>query len=365
MRFLISAGTLLLLVVLAGCGGGGGGAVNPPGDGGIVTGQLTGAGDATTYTMMLNGVPLSTRPNADGTFRLTNLPPGNHSLSLVAANGMAGAHVRCVVVAGQVTNVGVVQPVFGGQIVGIVSQVDENGNLSPLEGVTVLADSQPDYIIMGGGGGNNAAIWPPPRSGDGIQLRAMTNSNGSYRMEAVAPGSYVVTVNVPGLEQGVAWVYVSAGSTAVADFQLREVIDPGVGTLRGTIMGLQANGIRVPLEGAMVSVTSQTPWQPEPPTDPIPMPRPALGLAQVPGLPDGVTGIMPPPYWFREFSTLTDAQGNYNLNVPSGYLSLSVWLEGFEGVWESLTLRAGQTLVRNYTLNPWQDFPRPEPLPVR
>ena len=118
-----------------------------------------------------------------------------------------------------------VTPVAGGQIVGLVNQLGDDGvTLTPLAGVEALADPEPIYYYEGA---DASLAQATARDGEAVTLKAITDSNGSYVIPAVPEGDYVVTVNVPGLVQGVAYVWVSPGSTAVADFQLVSVIEEG------------------------------------------------------------------------------------------------------------------------------------------
>ncbi len=349
---------LLCVVLMCGCGGGGS-SLTPPSEVGTLSGTLSGATSPETYSIIVDGQPLSAKPNADGKFVVRNLPAGTHTVALVGDGGMMGAYVEANVVAGTTTNVGTVTPGLGGQIVGLVMKRDMDGNLSPLEGVEVLADSdEPVYILNGDDG---SVTDPPQKDGDALQFKAITDSNGSYVIPAVPEGSYIVTVNVPGLTQGVQWVWVSPGTTAVADFQLEEAIEEGVGTVTGTILGADSAGGTAPLEGAMVTIYTDARWSPPRIEDPIALP--AHAASKLMSTLQAATGFIPPDYWFQEFATLTDAEGKYTLNVPSGYINISVWAEGYEGVYERVALQPKTTLTKNYTLQPWVE-PEPEPEPV-
>lgn len=354
MRNMLLLALALLVLALAGCGGNS--STNPTGgENGTAQGRLA-APNAPAYNLIVDGQTLDQQPDSNGNFTIPNLPAGDHSLAIVGGGGFSGAHIGFVVEPGGTVDMGDIVPQIGGQIAGIVSKRDEAGNLTALEGVEVIADPQPIYYMDG---------VPPPtattRQADTLQLRAITDANGSYVIPAVPEGSYVITVSVPGLVQGVVWAYVSPASTAPADLQLIAAIEPGVGTVTGTIFGVGGAPEGQPLEGATVCITSDGTWTPQQPDVPVILPIEAMSKALVP---KQATSCMPPLYNFNQFTTLTDAQGRYTLNVPSGHLSLSVWAEGYEGAWDNFSLNPDQTLTQDYKIQMWSEVPPPDVRPL-
>lgn len=375
MRGWLVVASLLLPALLVGCGGGSSVATKPPGTGGTVVGQLTGASNPENFSIYVDGNPIAATPAPDGSFRILNLPPGRHTVGLIADSGMMGGYTVVEVEPGETTDAGEIIPAPGGQIAGMVMKQEADGSLTPLAGVEVLADPQV-YVIMGGA--VRPEIYPPPpRDPRLVQYKAITDERGSYLIPAVQPGDYVVTVSVPGLVQGMQWVYVEAGHTAVADFQLQEAVEPGVGTVQGIVQGKNSDGELVPLEGALVTITVSAPWEPIRP-DPLPVSdlpsaaqarlmakaQQAGGGGQGPSGGDGAV-IVPPPYFFQQFQTLTDARGHYSLNVPSGHLTIEVWMEGYNWVSEPITVQPRETLTKDFVLEPWEivEPPQPEPSP--
>ncbi len=336
-------------LMLWGCGGSGS-ADNPPvGQTGTLQGVLQ-ASNPAEYQILVDGQPLQIRCDADGSFVLPNLPAGSHTVSFVGRSGMAGVHIRVDIEPGKTRDIGAVTPSTGGQIAGLVTRREEDGSLTPLAGVEVIADpSAPEFIIMG----QSQSRVVRPRPAEELVLRAITDERGSYVIPAVPEGAYVVTVNVPGLEQGVAFVWVSPGTTAVADFQLAPAVEPGVGTVQGQVCAQTAEGVQ-PLEGALVEVFAERGWKPRPRPVPLPEPAPPHILNLVP---PGATAIVPPPYEIFRFATLTDANGSYCLNVPAGSLQMSVWAEGYEPAFDRFTLKAGEVITRDFTLTPLSDWP--------
>jgi hypothetical protein len=339
---------LLLVGLLAGCGGGGG--PNPPANTmGQITGRLAGVGNAAEYTITLDGQPVNARPSASGDFALPSVPPGNHTIGFIAPGGMQGAYSAVVVRKGKTTSIGDVEPTLNGQIAGMVTKVLGDGTIEAVAGVEVTATSAVNWVP----GPDDQDPVPVGRSTDPDQvvISAFTNENGSYLMEAVPPGSYDVTVVVPGFDPQIQWVWVDAGSTAVADFRVYPAPEQGVGTVEGVVTGEGAA-----LEGAMVTLTTGSPW-------PVPVPlanvkkwletRLGGGSTMPCNDPTGVGCVTPPWIEVQVFSTLTDAQGHYSLNVPIGTHFIECWLDGWDLQSQDVTVAKNQTTTVNFDLAKW------------
>jgi hypothetical protein len=343
---------VLLVGLLVGCGGGGDEFAPPAGDTGQVSGRVVGESDPTQFAIALDGAPTSIRPGASGDFLIPDVSPGPHTVGIVAPGGMQGAWVPVDVEPGQDTNIGDVTPVLGGQIAGIVTKVLEDGTIEPVQGVEVTATSQVTWEP--GDPGNPDGTVPIGRTGeqDQIVVSAYTNENGSYLMEAVPTGSYDVLVVVPGYDPQVLWVWVDAGSTAVADFRVYPAPEQGVGTVEGVVTGEGA-----PLEGVMVTLTTRSPW-------PVPLPMEAVDkwLDSRPGggMPCSVeNGCIPPSIEVQVFNTLTDALGHYSLNVPIGNHFIEAWLDGWNWAGQDVTIEKDQTTTVDFELTKWEERPIP------
>jgi len=131
-------------------------------------------------------------------------------------------------------------------------------------------------------------------------LSVKTDENGCYVIKEVPQGQYRLTVTGEGLSPGTEWASVEDWHSVALDFVLEKKHKPGVGTVQGTITaGEGSETAGQPLAGATVEVRRPYPFQ-------------------------GAT-----------FSTLTDGDGRYSLNVPTGFQQVSVSGEGF-----ALDLRA-------------------------
>ncbi len=297
---------------------------------GTVTGKFTRAISG-RVVFKVDGV--RTRGTVTGSrFSLGRVPSGSHTISFVQAGTNTGAHVAVKVKSGGTSRLGSIALEPGGQITGIVSKIStENGVPEPIAGVEVIARADGKVPPDGGGGdpGNRGKFAP-------VELKAVTDDSGTYALRGVSPGGYTVSVVVPGLDAGVEYVYVEVGRTAVADFQLREHIEDGVGTVFGRV----TNADGEPLEGAYVSV-----W-----TDDIIYYAPAISPISIAHARALGRAIRPSQIPRGQFNTLTDEQGEYRLNLPTGHLYFSVWLEGYAPVSQELTLHPREKLEINLKL---------------
>jgi len=312
---------------------------------------VTTEGQATDYKVKLDGVEVSVPIGSDGSFTIPGIPPGSHVLDVIGPDGMHGGRAEFVIDPGEVKELPPIPVEPCGQIAGMVMKRDGD-TLTPLAGVEVVARSDLIWIMAGDGkttvgstdpSGGTGLVFPPP---EGKSYSAFTDSNGSYVMPAVKPGSYLVTVVVPGLVPGEQFVSVEPGKTAVADFELEEAVEPGVGTVEGTVYGLDEKGENpTPLEGALVQVSVGTPWRPPRPEPPIIVPLEVKLPGVTPAEADDGSGleVMPPDLWWQVFSTLTDANGHYSLNVPAGRATITANAWGYTMARQSLVIARNTT----------------------
>ncbi|GEM_PF-5934235 len=343
-RMLLALVVACLMMALAGCGGGDDDDLTPP-QSSSIEGRVNVQGSVADYQLLLDGQPVPGALQADGSYAVS-VAPGEHRIGIVSEDGMEGGYTTIQVPDGERVRAPEIVPELGGQIVGIVTVLGQGG-LTPLAGVEVTA--QPAVMIMLDETGEpQPVVYPPP---EGLpSFSTFTDADGSFIIRAVPPGEYTVSVQQPGMEGGWQWVWVDAGHTAVADFTLREAIEPGVGTVQGTVVGVQG-GLSAPVMGARVTISTDTWWGPVGPPEVAPV-EPAQegdGEGSEPGVCPPDPGMIAPPY-FESVSTLTDASGQYTLNAPAGYASIEVYMPGWAPVWEELRVLPDETLTRDFVL---------------
>lgn len=358
-----------LLCVMLGCGGGSA----PPEDPGSseIAGRITGADDPTGYTLTLDGQPVDVTPGANGTFVIPNVPPGAHTVGCIAPGGARGGYGSVVVVDGQRAEMPPIVAGPAGQIAGIVTRMLDGGGLELVADVEVIA--APSTLALPGGDVPLDTSSPVPigRGGepDRVIIGAFTDADGSYLMKAVPPGLYDVSLVVAGYEPLVQFAWVAPGTTSAVDFMLVPAREQGVGTVKGVVMG---KGVG-PLEGARITVTTGSPWPVPLPCEVVdalaegalagivaPCPLPPVGDTGDPTDPGGGPGGMP---WIEVdvFTTLTDHEGAYSLNVPVGTHFIECWLEGWEWDGAEVTIEKDQTTRQSFRLEEWGDPPPPPP----
>jgi len=372
------AAAVLVLAILAGCGGSGGSGGFTGPRAATLHGRVNlGGNPPANYQVLLDGQPVNVPIAPDGSFTITGVPPGEHVVDIVRDDGMEGGRAPFVAEPGQ--PITIPEPIDlegAGQIVGFVVKQDSPGGVeTPLAGVEVTARSDVMWIMNGGTATLAPAraaqepgtteppiteppidppieppiIYPPPPA---VSYTAVTGDDGRYEMIGVKPGGYLVTVAVPGFQAGAAYVWVSANRTTAYDFVLLPVVEPGVGTVEGTVTGeVEGGGSPVALKGAEVVVNfPYGGWQPTP----VPLAVELAGARQANVGVDLSVPVMPPDIIYREFRTLTNADGKYSLNVPTGYGQIFVWALNYEPAYQELKVEDGVTITQDFLLRLWQ-----------
>lgn len=187
---------------------------------GRVTGKVTlqGASDHTGVQLFLAGTQYSAFSAPDGSYTLEGVAPGTYQLTAQYA-GYASASTTVTVTAGQsakAPDLSLAKP----QTVGSVSGKATRQGASDHTGVQVFVA--------------------------GTAFSALTDKNGNYRLEGLAPGDYQLTAQYPGYAAATTSVSVAAGQTANAP-ALTLAKPETVGRVSGKVTSFPA-----PLPGVIV-----------------------------------------------------------------------------------------------------------------
>ena len=303
---------------------------------GAVSGILDGftAREIRGLRFLVDGKPRRIRVSGS-TFTVPGLPPGEHEISIIDKILGGGVNFTLKITSGVTVDLGKIFLASGGRIEGSVFHVIDpvTGDSEPLAGVEVVAEPDFPVPLLGKA---RAAGFPK-------KLFAITDKDGFYAMDEVPVGPYRVSVVVPGLEAGVSFTFVGLGDISSIDFELRDVIEEGVATVTGVINAPDGS----PAEGALVSILPQDVYFP------FKVSPKSVAAAIRAGKGAGARPTVLPRL---EFSTLTDQNGRYTLNVPSGYSSIAVYLDGTGGYFDTLALRPRETLVVSVNLEEAADI---------
>ena len=328
LRIPYSVCALVLFAALAGCGGGSGGS----GSAGSISGRVSdlvalpaagrAAGDA--IRISVEGTTLTATTNPDGTFTINGVPAG---LRTIVARTTTHAAAFCARVSpGGNTEVGEIALRESGQISGLVTSM-ENHRPIPDARVTVT-----ELIYS-----NTADIAPHP-------IRAAkTNGSGSYTVEGLPAGEYLVSVDIEGFESESLMTYVSPFSTTPGDIQLHAADPTAKGVMTGTAYLIADDGQKSPVAGVLVRLA------PRDYPDPVqPLPGEAIGSN---GAPVDVYPSSGRSHSYRERYTFTDETGAYSLDgIPAGdYLAVAV-RPGLEVDQKPVTITASGTTTVDFEL---------------
>ncbi len=288
------------------------------------------------FRVLLDGQLLPVQPDAAGNLALSDLPADRHLLQVVAPSRLTGA-VRIInVAAGSPVDMGTLEPVAGGRILGTVTTQAAGGAFLAAKRVLVVA-------LPGGAGlvdaTHTAPMNLPPAT---TYYAAYTDGNGQFSLDAVEPGDYLVTAAVAGCKADVRLVAgLMAGHVVqgtVLDLELDDAI--AFGTISGTVSGALAGGGTESLPGAGLTV--------------------AVGAGFVPAIPAAVSdsiaqasgaSLMASP-WFRwnELAGLTDAGGSYQVRAVPGTRRLSCFAYGYQPGQQDVTVTQGHDSAASFTL---------------
>lgn len=189
-----------------------------------------------TITLYQNGLPVGvTQSDGTGSYTFANLAPGNYTVVASAANFQA-ATSGAIVEAFITTTVNFQLESDPGFIFGVVSP-DVNGAV-----ITIRKDSATGPIVA-------TTISGPIFDG-------MMTVDGYYRVDNLAPGNYVVSVNAVSFENAVSGTTVTANTGSEVNFTLQNQVSTISGQVRspdGPIPGATIEVRLLDINGVVVA----------------------------------------------------------------------------------------------------------------
>jgi protocatechuate 3,4-dioxygenase beta subunit len=199
-------------------------------DPGTVTGNVSGTGrnlsGAAVKIVDVNGVAIGAAvSNSNGQFSIGNLSPGTYAITVKATNYKSSTQ-GITITAGSTENVFFILLEDPGRIIGNVSQLlsslreseDENNSLLQFEAAAA--------------GSNIAGAVVSLSLNDILLFSSVTDLEGNYAFEDLAPGTYKVTVNGAGFASSSLGAIVTSNNTAIANFILSLLS----GSISGTVV---------------------------------------------------------------------------------------------------------------------------------
>lgn len=253
---------------------------------GIITGTITDASSATpiagaTVKISLNNITIATiATDSAGIFTATELAPGSYSVQAQATNYQTTAQGAVVVASGTTTaNIGLTPS--PGTISGQITSVS-SGN--PLAGASVTLSKNGSIVST-----------------------TLTDTQGSYAIASLAPGSYTLQVTAANFQTTSRGVIVLANQNVVSSFSL----SPSPGSAQGQVTNAVSG---TPIVGATIELKA-----------------------------NGVTVL----------SAITDATGNYAINgiAPGAYVVAGM-ATNFQNAIAGIIIVSNQTATANLALSP-------------
>ncbi len=177
-----------------------------------------------------SGLVHETHTNNDGDYVMEDVPPGHYGMRAMA-EGYRPGEANVVVEPNQTTEQNFLlepRPELGA-VAGYVRGASANGTQIPLAGALVR------LFAMGG-----------------MTHQTHTNHDGFYEIGDVPPGEYGIRARAEGYLPGEATVLIEPGQVAEQDFLLEPQPMPEHGTVAGHVFGPASGGVHVPLEDATV-----------------------------------------------------------------------------------------------------------------
>ncbi|BCB03802.1 carboxypeptidase regulatory-like domain-containing protein [Bacillus sp. KH172YL63] len=191
---------------------------------GLVTGTVTDNAmipiEGALVTIVQNNIPIATDiTDQNGNYEVPNLAPGSYTV-VVSADNFTTETVGTIITSGETTVTNVVLAPDPGTLSGNVT----NDSGDPIAGATISIQTNV-----------------------GIILTTVTDSNGNYVVEGLAPGNYTVTASAPNFQTQIIGASISSNQTTASNFIL--VSNPG--GIIGQITNVQTGD---PILGANIEV---------------------------------------------------------------------------------------------------------------
>lgn len=331
----IIVGAALVSILVAGCGAVGliGLLVTLVRAGDAITqvDDLLGGDDPATLRVLLDGQELPVVPEDDGSLVLAGLPEGNHLLQLVAKNGFRGAVSNINVVPDSRVNIPEQTVIIGGRLRGTVKL-----GSTPARRVMVVAI--PNWAASLEKAKAAPIVIPP----SGTYYAGFTDANGAYSLDAVAPGSYLVTTAVTGYMADVKLVNIPApGRTLDVKLTLQRNVSAPFGTLNGVVRGAILGGTQS-LANTRLTASRAVPFEPV-------VPQAVIDTIAVAS---GLTLSDSPWFQWTELATLTDAGGGYQLRAAPGANRLDCFAYDYKPGFKNVQVANGVNTNTEFNLQP-------------
>lgn len=192
---------------------------------GVLTGSVSSGGAAivgATIDVVLNNIVVAkTITDENGNYTISGLSPDRFTV-IFGADGFAPVILGAVIIDNKTTVINAeLQPIFGG-LSGNVQ--DDDGNILP--GAVILVKSADSDVLIS---------------------RVITETDGTYVISELFPGSYNVTVSMDGYQTSVSGAVITAGNISTVNFSL----SPNPSTITGTIVNQETGN---PVVGASVEI---------------------------------------------------------------------------------------------------------------
>jgi hypothetical protein len=337
-RVLVLAGVLAMLAaLLAGCGGGAASGLTQAV--GTISGTATDNGvllstrGDSTLTIGVEGTDIATTALPGERFTLRGVPVGMHTLVVRNANGRRATAVVVGVKAREETNVGDVTLRDAGTVAGVITNAATKDPI-PFAAVTL---TEQIYTFA------PTDTMPHP-------VRATrTSATGSYMLEGIPVGNYLVSVSKPGYETTSVSVTIVAGNAVAANATLTPTPTGEKGGMKGTVTLLLDDGTSKPLGGVLVRLVPQYSLLDY---SERPMPITAVDVSgKEVNLYNDVTATNRTLMAVPEYYTFTVDDGTYALDgVPAGAYTAVAVRAGLEADKKAVTIAAGETLGADFVL---------------